>query len=43
MRMRLVDRLTQADIAEKLGLSQAHVQRLLIQTLDRLRQLAAAS
>jgi RNA polymerase sigma-B factor len=41
--VRFLGNLTQGEIAEEMGLSQAHVQRLLVRTLNQLRLLAAAS
>ncbi|MGV1007635.1 MAG: sigma-70 family RNA polymerase sigma factor [Dermatophilaceae bacterium] len=38
LRMRFVDDLTQSQIAERLGVSQMHVSRLLARILDRLRE-----
>lgn len=43
IRLRFIDDLTQAEIGEKLGLSQMHVSRLLRQSMSRLRQLAEPS
>ncbi len=42
VRLRFFEEMTQADIAERLGLSQMHVSRLLARCLDRLRVLLAA-
>jgi len=41
--LRYIDGLTQTQIAQRLGLSQAHVQRLLVRSIDQLRVLAQAS
>jgi len=41
--LRYIDGLTQHQIAQRMGLSQAHVQRLLARSLDQLRALAQAS
>jgi RNA polymerase sigma-B factor len=41
--LRYLDGLTQHEIADRMSLSQAHVQRLLVRTLDQLRALARAS
>ena len=43
VRLRFIDGLTQSEIAERMCLSQAHVQRLLVRSLHHLRALAAAS
>jgi RNA polymerase sigma-B factor len=43
VRLRYIDGLTQNEIAERMSLSQAHVQRLLVRSLNQLRALAAAS
>ncbi len=43
VRLRYIDGLTQHEIAERMSLSQAHVQRLLVRSLDQLRALAKAS
>jgi RNA polymerase sigma-B factor len=43
IRLRFLGNLTQGEIAEEMGLSQAHVQRLLVRTLNQLRLLADAS
>ncbi|HEX3540530.1 MAG TPA: sigma-70 family RNA polymerase sigma factor [Acidimicrobiales bacterium] len=43
VRLRYLDGLTQHQIAERMGLSQAHVQRLLARSIDHLRVLAQAS
>jgi RNA polymerase sigma-B factor len=43
VRLRFIDGLTQNEIAERMALSQAHVQRLLVRSLHQLRALAAAS
>jgi RNA polymerase sigma-B factor len=40
LRLRFVDDMTQAEIAQQLGISQMHVSRLLRQALDRLREVA---
>jgi RNA polymerase sigma-B factor len=42
LRLRFRDDLTQAEIAERLGISQMHVSRLLRQALERLREVARA-
>ena len=41
--LRYIDGLTQLEIADRMSLSQAHVQRLLVRSLDQLRALAKAS
>ena len=43
VRLRYIDGLTQHQIAERMSLSQAHVQRLLVRSLGQLRALATAS
>jgi RNA polymerase sigma-B factor len=43
VRLRFIDGLTQTEIASRMSLSQAHVQRLLVRSLDQLRALASAS
>lgn len=43
VRLRYLDGLTQHEIANRMSLSQAHVQRLLVRSLDQLRALAKAS
>ena len=43
VRFRYIDGLTQSEIADRMDLSQAHVQRMLIRSLDQLRALAKAS
>lgn len=43
VQLRYLDGLTQHQIAQRMGLSQAHVQRLLVRSLSQLRALAAAS
>lgn len=43
VRLRFVDELTQAEIADRVGVSQMHVSRLLTQSLDKLRNWAVAS
>jgi RNA polymerase sigma-B factor len=43
VRLRFIDGLTQNEIAERMSMSQAHVQRLLVRSMDQLRALAAAS
>jgi RNA polymerase sigma-B factor len=43
VRLRYIDGLTQHQIADQMSLSQAHVQRLLVRSLDQLRALAKAS
>jgi RNA polymerase sigma-B factor len=43
VRLRYIDGLTQNQIAERMSLSQAHVQRLLVRSLGQLRALATAS
>ena len=43
IRLRFVEGLTQAEIANRVGLSQAQVQRVLVRALNQLRLLAAAS
>jgi RNA polymerase sigma-B factor len=43
VRLRYMDGLTQHEIAERMSMSQAHVQRLLVRSLDQLRVLALAS
>ncbi len=43
VRFRYIDGLTQSEIADRMSLSQAHVQRMLIRSLDQLRALAKAS
>jgi RNA polymerase sigma-B factor len=43
VRLRYIDGLTQNEIAERMSLSQAHVQRLLVRSLHQLRALAEAS
>jgi RNA polymerase sigma-B factor len=43
VRLRYIDGLTQNEIAERMSLSQAHVQRLLVRSLHQLRALAKAS
>jgi RNA polymerase sigma-B factor len=43
IRLRYIDGLTQHEIADRMSLSQAHVQRLLIRSMDQLRALAKAS
>jgi RNA polymerase sigma-B factor len=43
VRFRYIDGLTQSQIADRMSLSQAHVQRMLIRSLDQLRALARAS
>ncbi|MDP9072775.1 MAG: sigma-70 family RNA polymerase sigma factor [Actinomycetota bacterium] len=43
VRLRFIDGLTQNEIASRMSLSQAHVQRLLVRSLDQLRALATAS
>ncbi len=43
VRLRYLDGLTQLEIAEQMSMSQAHVQRLLVRSLDQLRALAKAS
>jgi RNA polymerase sigma-B factor len=42
LRLRFHEDMTQAEIAERLGMSQMHVSRLLRQALDRLREVAPA-
>lgn len=42
LRLRFVDELTQSAIAERIGLSQMQVSRVLRQSLDRLRDLTCA-
>ena len=42
LRLRFHEDMTQAEIAERLGMSQMHVSRLLRQALDRLREVARA-
>jgi RNA polymerase sigma-B factor len=36
--LRFVDNLTQSQIAEKVGLSQMHISRLIIRALDTIRE-----
>ncbi len=43
VRLRFIDGLTQNEIAERMAMSQAHVQRLLVRSMDQLRALAEAS
>jgi RNA polymerase sigma-B factor len=43
VRLRFIDGLTQNEIAERMSMSQAHVQRLLVRSMDQLRALATAS
>lgn len=43
VRLRFIDGLTQSEIARLMSLSQAHVQRLLVRSLDQMRALATAS
>jgi RNA polymerase sigma-B factor len=43
VRLRFIEGLTQNEIAERMAMSQAHVQRLLVRSMDQLRALAAAS
>jgi RNA polymerase sigma-B factor len=43
VRLRFIDGLTQTEIAQIMSLSQAHVQRLLVRSLDQMRALAKAS
>ncbi len=43
VRLRFIDGLTQTEIARLMSLSQAHVQRLLVRSLDQMRALATAS
>jgi RNA polymerase sigma-B factor len=43
VRLRFIDGLTQHEIADRMSLSQAHVQRLLVRSLDQLRALAKAA
>lgn len=43
VRFRYLDGLTQSEIADRMSLSQAHVQRMLVRSLDQLRALARAS
>jgi len=43
VRLRYIDGLTQHEIADRMSLSQAHVQRLLVRSIDQLRALAKAS
>ena len=43
VRLRYLDGLTQHEIADRMSLSQAHVQRLLVRSIDQLRALAKAS
>jgi len=43
VRLRFIEGLTQTEIAHLMRLSQAHVQRLLVRSLDQMRALAAAS
>ena len=43
VRLRFIDGLTQNEIAERMAMSQAHVQRLLVRSMDQLRALADAS
>jgi RNA polymerase sigma-B factor len=43
VRLRYIDGLTQHEIADRMSLSQAHVQRMLVRSLDQLRALARAS
>lgn len=43
VQLRYIDGLTQHQIAQRMGLSQAHVQRLLVRSIDQLRVLAKAS
>ena len=43
LRMRFVDDLTQTEIAERIGVSQMHVSRLLRRSLDQLRALTEAT
>jgi RNA polymerase sigma-B factor len=43
VRLRFIEGLTQNEIAERMSMSQAHVQRLLVRSMDQLRALAAAS
>jgi RNA polymerase sigma-B factor len=43
VRLRYLDGLTQNEIAKRMSMSQAHVQRLLVRSLDQLRALALAS
>jgi RNA polymerase sigma-B factor len=40
LRLRFSEDMTQAEIAQRLGISQMHVSRLLRQALDRLREVA---
>jgi RNA polymerase sigma-B factor len=42
LRLRFIDGLTQSEIAEKVGLSQMHISRLLSRSLELLRELADA-
>ena len=39
MRLRFYDELTQSEIAERLGISQMHVSRLMRRCLDELREI----
>ncbi len=43
VRLRFIEGLTQNEIAERMSMSQAHVQRLLVRSMDQLRALAKAS
>jgi RNA polymerase sigma-B factor len=43
VQLRYLEGLTQQQIAQRMGLSQAHVQRMLVRSLDQLRALAKAS
>jgi len=43
VQLRYMDGLTQHEIAKRMSMSQAHVQRLLVRSLDQLRALATAS
>ncbi len=43
VQLRYLDGLTQQQIAQRMGLSQAHVQRMLVRSIDQLRALAKAS
>jgi RNA polymerase sigma-B factor len=43
VQLRYMDGLTQNEIAKRMSMSQAHVQRLLVRSLDQLRALATAS
>ena len=43
VQLRYLDGLTQNEIAQRMSMSQAHVQRLLVRSLDQLRALALAS